>query len=158
MDACCTVCSTQKLDFLHKSGPLPPCPVCGGALEQIKTTAGQGKAGPVRPDEIPGGLEIKHGLCNEDGTPRKYYSHSEIAAEARRRGYINYVTHETDNVQGTDKNKFTVRWVGTPQGLTPELEAERVRAWHEDEERLQRELAEKGQQCVTSTVITTVTD
>ena len=42
----------------------------------------------VRPDSIPGGLEIFHGLCNEDGSPRTYYSHSEITLECQKRGLM----------------------------------------------------------------------
>jgi len=44
----------------------------------------------VRPDDIPGGMEIQHGLCNADGTPRKYYSRSEINLEAQKRGLMNW--------------------------------------------------------------------
>jgi len=67
-----------------------------------------GKFGAIS-DEIPGGLEIKHGLCNEDGTPRRYYSKSEIAREAQRRGMTNYVRHVGS--KGSDKSPHTVRWV-----------------------------------------------
>jgi hypothetical protein len=41
-------------------------------------------------DDIPGGLEISHGLCNPDGTPRRYDSRSAIRAEAERRGLIEW--------------------------------------------------------------------
>lgn len=61
------------------------------------------------PDEIPGGVDIKHGLCNEDGTPRRYFSRSEIAAEAKRRGLVNYVRHV--GTKGGDKNPHTTRWI-----------------------------------------------
>lgn len=60
-------------------------------------------------DSIPGGVEIKHGLCNEDGTPRKFYSKSEIAKEAAKRGLVNRVEHVT--APGTDKNPYTTRWI-----------------------------------------------
>lgn len=36
----------------------------------------------IASDGIPGGLEIKHGICNPDGTPKKYYSKSEIKKAA----------------------------------------------------------------------------
>lgn len=39
----------------------------------------------VRPDSIPGGILIEHGLCNPDGTPRRYDSHSEIRLECAKR-------------------------------------------------------------------------
>lgn len=41
-------------------------------------------------DEIPGGLEIANGLCHPDGTPRRYYSKSEIALECAKRGLVPY--------------------------------------------------------------------
>lgn len=60
-------------------------------------------------DEIPGGIEIKHGLCHEDGTPRRYYSKSEIMREAKARGMTNYVVHQP--VRGSDKSPHTTRWI-----------------------------------------------
>ncbi len=36
------------------------------------------QAARVRPDSIPGGVLIAHGLCNPDGTPRRFDSQSEI--------------------------------------------------------------------------------
>lgn len=59
-------------------------------------------------DDIPGGLEIKHGLCNEDGSPRRYYSKSEIAREAKARGFTNLVEHKGG--KGSDKSAHTTRW------------------------------------------------
>lgn len=60
-------------------------------------------------DDIPGGILIRHGICNEDGTPRKYYSKSEMTKEAKRRGLVNLVEHVTE--PGTDKSKHTTRWI-----------------------------------------------
>lgn len=60
-------------------------------------------------DDIPGGIEIRHGLCNPDGSPRKYYSKSEMAAEAKKRNLTNIVEHVTS--PGTDKNPYTQRWI-----------------------------------------------
>lgn len=48
-------------------------------------------------DDIPGGIEIRHGLCNEDGTPRKYYSKSEIAREAAKRDLRDGNRHSQDH-------------------------------------------------------------
>jgi hypothetical protein len=63
----------------------------------------------VQDDSIPGGLEMKNGLCNPDGTARKYYSKSEIAAEAQRRGLEPHVRHIGS--RGSDKSKHTTRWI-----------------------------------------------
>lgn len=60
-------------------------------------------------DDIPGGILIKHGICNPDGSPRKYYSKSEMAAEAKRRGLHNHVEHITP--PGSDKSPHTQRFV-----------------------------------------------
>lgn len=79
-------------------------PFCGGDAAKHVPAHPQ-----AVPDEIPGGLEIKNGLCNEDGTPRKYYSRSEIAKEAKRRGWMNYVVHVPQ--RGSDKSPHTSRWV-----------------------------------------------
>ena len=60
-------------------------------------------------DSIEGGVEIKHGLCWPDGTPKKYYSKTEINKEAKKRGLTNLVEHVTP--PGTDKSKHTTRWI-----------------------------------------------
>ena len=41
----------------------------------------------VRGDDIPGGILIRHGICNADGTPKKYYSKTEIRRAADEKGY-----------------------------------------------------------------------
>lgn len=48
-------------------------------------------------DDIPGGLEIEHGLCNPDGSPRTYYSRSAIKAECERRGLIPWSDMHTED-------------------------------------------------------------
>jgi hypothetical protein len=60
-------------------------------------------------DDIPGGLWVEHGLCNPDGTPRKYYTKGEMAREAKARGLINWVEHKGD--RGSDKSPHTSRWI-----------------------------------------------
>ena len=37
-------------------------------------------------DDIPGGIEIRHGICNPDGSPKRYYSKTEIKRAANERG------------------------------------------------------------------------
>ena len=69
----------------------------------------RGGTATVIGDDIPGGYEVKHGLCNEDGTPRKYYTKSAMAQEAKRRGLHNHVEHKP--MRGSDKSPHTVRWV-----------------------------------------------
>lgn len=82
-----------------------PCKECGAETQRHWFA----KPAHVVSDEIPGGMEIRHGLCNEDGSPRRYYSHSEIKAEMKKRDLINWVEHAPP--PGTDKSKHTSRWV-----------------------------------------------
>lgn len=74
-------------------------------------------------DDIPGGMLVHHGICNEDGSPRRYYSRSEMAAEAKKRGLVNVVEHIPE--QGSDKSRHTTRWVAIP----PISEEERLENW-----------------------------
>lgn len=55
------------------------------------------RAAVVRPDSIPGGVEIAHGLCNADGTPRRYDSHSEINLECAKRGFVKWTDVYTED-------------------------------------------------------------
>lgn len=57
----------------------------------------------VIPDSIPGGVEIRNGLCNPDGTPRRYDSKSEIRREAKQRKLQNVTEHIGDAERGSDK-------------------------------------------------------
>lgn len=99
-------CKTELIDCWEPiEAPEVKCPKCGKETER----AWIGKVSGVIGDDIPGGVWIRHGICNEDGTPRKYYSKSEMAKEAERRNLINRVEHVPDS-QGTDKAKHTTRW------------------------------------------------
>lgn len=84
--------------------PEVACKECGEPTER----AWLSKPAAVIGDDIPGGVWMRHGVCNEDGSPRKYYSKSEIAAEAKRRGLVNYVEHRP--LPGSDKSKHTTKW------------------------------------------------
>lgn len=103
--------STVKLDEANRD--VGTCEKCGrdyGIGDWPFCPHGRG-VNEALSDSIPGGVVIEHGLCNLDGTPRTYYSHSEIKKEAERRGFTNVVTHQPSS--GSDKNKrgHTSRWV-----------------------------------------------
>lgn len=88
-----------------------PCETCGipyGIGDWPFCPHGTAHSGVIT-DDIPGGIEIKHGLCHEDGSPRRFYSKSEIAAAARAKGLHNHVEHVT--MPGTDKSPHTTRWI-----------------------------------------------
>lgn len=104
-DKKCKSCQAITVDVLEAVYAAPALCTCGGELERVWL----GKASSVIPDDIPGGIFIKNGLCNADGSPRKYYSKTEMKQEAARRGLVNHVTHIGE--RGSDKNKHTTRWV-----------------------------------------------
>lgn len=108
-DRKCDRCGRVRLDTLEPIGePEYLCGVgCPGLMRRV-WLPGQ-KANGVIPDDIPGGVEIKHGLCNPDGTPRRYDSKSEMTAEAKRRGLTNLVEHKGS--KGSDKSSQTSRWI-----------------------------------------------
>jgi hypothetical protein len=81
------------------------CSECGKATKRAWLT----KVNSVIQDSIEGGIWIRHGLCNPDGSPRRYYSHTEIRKEAERRGLRNIVEHVPG--RDSDKNKHTTRWI-----------------------------------------------
>lgn len=99
------VCETghEQIDILLKLGERPPCPTCGGSVSTLWRTSSN-----VVGDDIPGGYEVKHGICNEDGSPRKYYSKSEMRKEADKRGLVNMVRHV--GTRDSDKAPWTTRW------------------------------------------------
>lgn len=111
----------EQLDRLLKLGERPPCPTCGEATKTLWRNV-NGVIG----DDIPGGLEIRHGLVNPDGSPRKFYSYSDIRKAEREAGLENLVRHAPG--KGTDKSPFTVRWVSIPLD-----EEARIKRWHEHE-------------------------
>jgi len=63
----------------------------------------------VRPDDIPGGLWIEHGLCNADGTPRRYDSRSAIARECQVRGLVPWT--EVYEERRTKEGKEHADWM-----------------------------------------------
>jgi hypothetical protein len=103
-DIRCNTCNEESVRYSSVDNRRLPCEKCGSEIELLFKAANS-----VIGDDIPGGIEIRHGLCNEDGSPRRYYSKSEIAAEANRRGLVNRVRHVPE--QGSDKSKHTTKWV-----------------------------------------------
>ena len=98
---CGLVTGTDLYEPLNAENPA--CPTCGASTERIAAPYA------AQSDDIPGGVEIRHGLCNPDGSPRRYYSKTEMTREAKRRGLMNLVEHIPS--RGSDKNANTQRWV-----------------------------------------------
>lgn len=73
-------------------------------------------------DSIEGGLAIAHGLCNEDGTPRTYYSRTEIREAARAKGLVPW----TDVYEESRTKDAHVHNDWLKSGESQKLRAERV--------------------------------
>ena len=103
IDTFCPSCHIERIDVFVNTEAMPTCD-CGAVTERLWS-----KPSHVIGDDIPGGVWIEHGLCNADGSPRKYYTKSEMALEAKRRGLTPWVMHTTS--AGTDKSEHTSRWI-----------------------------------------------
>ena len=77
----------------------PPCPACGAASHHDVVLLGI--APGVIGDEID--VTVRHGLCNEDGTPRRFTSMAELRREASARGLVIY--GETPNPTSQQKER-----------------------------------------------------
>jgi hypothetical protein len=110
-DRRCDKCEGTVTDcYEPMAAPDPECPVCGGTVRRVWLPVDQGgKSHGVIPDGIPGGYWVKHGICNPDGSPRRFDSKSDMARAAEKAGLINRVVHEGS--AGSDKSRNTVRWV-----------------------------------------------
>lgn len=105
-DKRCESCQKVEMDVLEAVSTIDHVCTCGGQMKRVWIG---GRVSAVIGDDIPGGMEVRHGLCNEDGSPRKYYSKSEMKREATQRGWVNHVEHI--GAPGSDKSKHTSRWV-----------------------------------------------
>lgn len=100
-------CPYQRVDsFEPVEAPTLLCPSCGAPTQRVWLP---GSTPAVIPDEIPGGILIRHGLCDPiTGDPVRYYSKSEMVREAKRRGLVNMVRHVPG--RDGDKNPHTSSW------------------------------------------------
>lgn len=102
----CNPCNTVEKRWLWNTDPVPPCPACGAERELDGVAVG--KSAAVIGDEID--IMVPHGLCNADGSPRRYRSRSELYRDMRNHGWSHdMVQHQP--LPGTDKSPFTTRWV-----------------------------------------------
>ena len=77
--------------------------VCQPCHSILVDRSSMGVSAGIATDAIPGGLEIKHGLCNPDGSPKRYYSKTEIKRAANERGYT---------IGGDTPKPYKVSWSG----------------------------------------------
>lgn len=62
-----------------------PCPSCGTPTA-LNYDEPFDRAPGLITDDIPGGVEIRHGLVDEAGNPRRFYSKTEMKAAANELG------------------------------------------------------------------------
>jgi hypothetical protein len=79
------------------------CPSCGEEAYHCEETPRFGQAPGIAGDDIPGGIEIRHGLVNADGSPRKFYSKTAIRQAANEEGLT---------MNGDTPKPYNVRWSG----------------------------------------------
>lgn len=145
----CVGCERIEHDILMDPEKITAC-TCGAPRVEIHWVYAQSHGLDITPaqvvgDDIPGGLLIHHGICHENGDPKRYDTKSSIREAAKAKGLIWGMDHSEHVVapkMGTDKSKFTERCVAMPGCVTAEQEAERIRAWHEHETQLLQELQE----------------
>lgn len=92
----CPVCGQKKALLQWDYEPHPSCDCGAGMLHE----SGPRVATAVHGDEID--IEIRHGICNEDGTPRRYRSKSEIKRVAAERGLT---------IMGETPKPASPRWI-----------------------------------------------
>jgi len=86
------------------------------------------RAAAVRPDNIPGGVLIEHGICNDDGTPRRYDSYSAIDRACAEKGYRRWSEYYSED--RTKPAREQMEWQQSG-------EATRLRKQNEDKAREQ---------------------
>lgn len=104
IDIQCEKCETQLQDVWRETSELGACEACGDAMTRLYVA----RTGAAIGDDIPGGVLMPNAICWPNGTPKRYYSKSEIAKAAKEAGYSNIVEHKGS--KGSDKSKHTTRW------------------------------------------------
>lgn len=116
IDVICPGCGETHTDvWIERERAAYPSCRCGSPMERHWASAPT-----VRPDDIPGGLTIHHGLCHEDGSPRTYYSQSEITRECQARGLRRWTDVYSESVL-----KPSQEW-GDWKSRSPEARQERA--------------------------------
>lgn len=104
-DRACNHCGHQALDCYEPiAADTPKCSQCElGRMERVWLARASGVIG----DEID--ITVENGMCNPDGSPRRFTSRTELRREEVRRGWTNHVVHQ--GTKGGDKSPHTSRWV-----------------------------------------------
>lgn len=62
------------------------CPKCDLDTDLVSDVVGRSSG--VVTDDIPGGMLIHNGICHDDGTPKRYYSKTDIKRAANAKGLV----------------------------------------------------------------------
>lgn len=96
------ICKNSHETIDHIKGmnePYPLCPKCGEQTERLWSAS----AGIIV-DDFPGGYVVRHGLVNPDGSPRTFYSKTEIKRACNELGW-----KQADDTPG---KPYKVHWSG----------------------------------------------
>ena len=107
-DLLCPRCKAQRIDVLQPiDAPDEWCAQCfdKGRL-QVMQRAWLTKPANVIGDECD--VWVRHGICNPDGSPKRYRSKSEMHRAGKEKHLENRVEHITVD---SDKSKHTSRWI-----------------------------------------------
>ena len=96
-DVVCPGCRTEILDVLVSS--YPPCPECGMQTVWLPKPG----AGGIQQDSIEGGVMIAHGICNDDGSPKRYDSRMAIREACAAKGLEPYVVRGNESKRQYDR-------------------------------------------------------
>ena len=110
----CTVCGAVTEDRYIDPDALPLCECGGGQRRVLLTSRQHSRQSGVIQDSIEGGIEIRHGVCWPDGTPRRFYSKTDIRKAAKEAGWTwggDHTEHVPNPNSGSDKSAHTSRWV-----------------------------------------------
>lgn len=139
----CRTCGKED-EALQRAAGIEPC-ACGGERERVYTLRPEG--GAVHQDSIEGGVWMKHGICNEDGSAKRYDSRRDIRQALDKAGLrpidepIPVLDGEIERNLSRHGYKNTPRVVAVPGVLSAADEAARVAHWRAREAELQQELA-----------------
>ena len=95
-DAVCPTCGTEFLDI-----DVAEYPTCGCGTQTVWLP--KAGTGAVDQDSIEGGVMIAHGICNPDGSPKRYDSKSEIRKALKAAGLENHVVRGQESKRQYDR-------------------------------------------------------
>jgi hypothetical protein len=97
------------------------------------------RAAAVRPDSIPGGLTIEHGLCDEQGNPVTYYSQTDITRACEAKGMRRWSDYYSEDRTRDAREQIAWQQSGEAKRLTARNQDAKRQREHEEQRRSQGE-------------------